>query len=141
MTFYFAYGSNMDRAAMAARCPGASALGVATLRGFRFLIGIEGWASVERAPGGIVHGVVWRIGPRDLAALHAYELLYKGLYDLRTVPVRQAECSRAALTYTLRRRGRGLPKPGYLASIVNAARDWNLPDRYVAELARHAISR
>ena len=33
MTLYFAYGANMERAAMRKRCPGAAALGVAVLRG------------------------------------------------------------------------------------------------------------
>ena len=38
MTLHFAYGSNMSRALMRARCPSAEALGVATLAGWRFVI-------------------------------------------------------------------------------------------------------
>ena len=30
-------------------------------------------ARLRRKPGGIVHGVFWRLTPRDLAALNAYE--------------------------------------------------------------------
>ena len=38
MTLHFAYGSNMSRALMQARCPRAEAIGTATLSGWRFLI-------------------------------------------------------------------------------------------------------
>ncbi len=88
MTLYFAYGSNLNRAAMARRCPGARAIGQATLEGYKFFVGIDGWGSVKRSAGDAVHGVLWRLTPRDIAALHAYELLHQGLYDVRHLPVR-----------------------------------------------------
>jgi hypothetical protein len=40
MTLYFAYGSNMDRPAMKRRCPGARALGPATIDGHRYFVGL-----------------------------------------------------------------------------------------------------
>jgi hypothetical protein len=140
MTLYFAYGSNMDRDAMAARCPQAQAIGPGALPGWRFFIGSEGWGSVDPSPGGMVHGVLWRLTPRDRAALHTYELLHKGLYDVRTLPVLLGARRVPAMTYVLRRRIPGEPKPGYIELIVRAARDWNLPERYVAQVARRARS-
>ncbi len=68
---------------MARRCPGARAIGAATLKGYKFFVGIDGWGSVKRARGERVHGVLWRLTPRNIAALHAYELLHQGLYDVR----------------------------------------------------------
>ena len=47
----------------------------------------------------------------------------------------------AALVYIARRRGRGLPRPGYIAQVVGAARDWNLPYAYIRSLERWAPSR
>src|SRR6185369_5465647 len=88
MTLYFAYGSNMQRAAMARRCPGARAIGPARLDNHAFFVGIDGWGSVKPKPGARVYGVLWRLTPRDIAALHAYELLHAGLYDVRRLPVR-----------------------------------------------------
>lgn len=88
MMLYFAYGSNMNRAGMAARCPGARALGVAKLTGWRFIIGIDGYASILRAPGGETIGILWRLGARDVAALNAYESLDSGLYSRRQLTVR-----------------------------------------------------
>ena len=46
MTLHFAYGSNMSRALMSARCPGAEAIGTATLSGWRFVINPEGFGSI-----------------------------------------------------------------------------------------------
>ena len=107
MTLYFAYGSNMDGAAMRCRCPGAQARGTAVLADHRFFIGPEGWGSIRPARGNRVHGVLWRLTPRDLAALHAYEWLHKGLYDVRTAPVRVGARHVAAMIYRLRRQAVG----------------------------------
>jgi len=141
MTLYFAYGSNMQRAAMKARCPSAHALGPAVLSGYRFFIGIDGWGSVKPAPGGKVFGVLWRLTPRDVAALHAYELLHKGLYDVRAVPVRLGRRLVTAMIYQLRRRTPGQPKPGYVEMIAAAARGWELPERYILSVERWSVSR
>jgi hypothetical protein len=68
LMLYFAYGSNMHRPAMKRRCPGAHAIGQAILEGHRFFVGIDGWGSVAPSAGDIVHGVLWRLTPRDIAA-------------------------------------------------------------------------
>jgi len=141
MTFYFAYGSNMNRAGMQARCPRAVAIGTAVLEGHQFFIGIDGWGSVERVAGAKVLGVLWRISPRDRAALHAYELLDKGLYHVRILPVRCGARLVPAMTYLLRRRAHGRPKPGYIELIGAAARDWDLPQDYIRSIERWPQSR
>jgi len=141
MTLYFAYGSNMHRAAMQARCPGARAIGAARLEGHEFFIGIDGWGSVRRAPGQTVHGVLWRLTPRDMAALHAYELLHKEIYLVRHLPVRVGSRTALSMVYLLRRPGTGRPKPGYAELCAAAARSWGLPERHVRVIARWSISR
>ena len=141
MTLYFAYGSNMNRAAMARRCPGARAIGPATLERYKFFVGIDGWGSVKPSAGERVHGVLWRLTPRDVAALHAYELLHKGLYDVRHLPVRSGAQRRTAMIYLLRRRSAGRPKPGYVEMIAAAARGWKLPKPYVRSVERWSTSR
>ena len=141
MTLYFAYGSNMHRAAMQRRCRSARAIGPARLDGYRFFVGIDGWGSVKRTPGDCVHGVLWRLTPRDVAALHAYELLHKGLYDVRTLPVRIGARRALVMIYLLRRRSAGRPKPGYTEMIAASARQWQLPERYVRSVERWSTSR
>lgn len=141
MTLYFAYGSNMSRAAMARRCPAARAVGTAKLEGHGFFVGIDGWGSVKRQPGAAVYGTLWRLTPRDLAALHAYELLHQGLYQVRHLPVRSGGRRLRALVYLLRRRVVGRAKPGYVEAIAAAARAWDLPEGYVRSIQRWSRSR
>jgi hypothetical protein len=141
MTLYFAYGSNMHRAAMQGRCRHARAVGPARLDGYQFFIGADGWGSVRRKAGSVVHGILWKVTPRDLVALHAYELLDKGLYDLRRLPVRAGARQVGAMIYLLRRRRTGMPKPGYAELCAAAAREWHFPERYIRSLERWSVSR
>jgi cation transport regulator ChaC len=141
MTLYFAYGSNIQRAAMARRCPAARAIGPAVLVGYEFFVGVDGWGSVKPHPGGMVHGVLWRLTPRDIAALHAYELLHKGLYEVRHLPVRVGSRRVRSMIYLLRRRTPGRPKPGYVEMIAVAGRGWKLPERYIRSVERWSVSR
>ncbi|MEJ2436255.1 MAG: gamma-glutamylcyclotransferase [Pseudolabrys sp.] len=141
MTVYFAYGVNMSRAALRARCLEARALGPATLPGYRFFVGLDGWGSVQPSSGDAVHGVLWALTPRCMAALHAFELLHKGLYEVRHLPVRRGARLTPAMTYLLRRRKPGQPKPGYVEMIAAAAREWRLPEDYIRSVERWSVSR
>jgi len=136
MTLHFAYGSNMSRSLMRRRCPGARALGPARLDGWRFVITRDGYASLVHDPGARVHGVLWRLTPRDLAALNAYESLDRRLYVRRVLPVLIGARRRAALVYVGPGRAPGRPQPGYQELVVAAAREWELPETYVATLER-----
>jgi len=136
MTLYFAYGSNMSRAPMRARCPTAREVGTATLAGHRLIITTDGYASVVPEPGGVVHGLLWRLAPRDVAALNAYESLDTGLYRVVTLPVRAGARQVSAMVYVARTDTPGLPRPGYLEAVLAAARELQLPNEYVAALAR-----
>jgi gamma-glutamylcyclotransferase (GGCT)/AIG2-like uncharacterized protein YtfP len=137
MTLYFAYGANMERGAMRVRCPGAVALGTARLAGWRYLIA-EGYGSVAPAPGATVYGVLWRLTPRDLAALNAFESLDSGLYRRAVLTVEAGARRVRALVYVGNRRGKRRPMPGYQERLVAAAEDWHLPASYVAALRRLA---
>jgi gamma-glutamylcyclotransferase (GGCT)/AIG2-like uncharacterized protein YtfP len=140
MTLHFAYGSNMSRPHMQARCPGASALGTATLAGWCFVINPDGYGSIAGRAGGIVHGVLWRLDARDLAAINAYENVAGGLYLRQTLPVLHKGKRQSALVYIAARQGEGTPRPGYMAIVVAAARDWALPEPYIRELTRWSPS-
>lgn len=137
MTLYFAYGANMERAAMRRRCGAAVALGPAVLRGWRYVIA-QGYGSVAPAAGMHVFGVLWRLTPRDLAALNAFESLDSGLYRRATLTVQTGVQRVRAVVYVGRRSGRRRPMPGYQERVVAAAEDWGLPPRYVAHLRQHA---
>src|SRR5258706_5321324 len=141
MVVHFAYGSNMSRTLMCAHCAAAAARGTAQLPRWRFLITRDGYASIVPAVGETVHGVLWQVSPRDLAAINVYEGLSVGLYRRRTLPVLNGFGRRVtALSYIARANGEGRPRPGYLDLVVAAARDWQLPDDYIRMLARWAPS-
>ena len=130
----------MSRPHMRARCPDACALGTTTLSGWRFVVGRDGFASLVRRPGSRVHGVLWRLSTRDVAAINTYENVQSGLYLRWRLPVR-IKLSATALVYIARRRGMGTPRPGHIDQVLEAARDWRLPQPYIRSIARWAPSR
>ncbi|WP_293868426.1 gamma-glutamylcyclotransferase [uncultured Alsobacter sp.] len=134
MPLYFAYGSNMDRAAMRQRCPASRPVGVAKLPRHRFLINADGYATVARDPRGTVLGVVWDLALSDVTALDRYESIGTGLYTKINQPVVLPGGAKRALIYVGRSARPGKPRPGYLEGVLAAARDWGLPDGYLYEL-------
>jgi gamma-glutamylcyclotransferase (GGCT)/AIG2-like uncharacterized protein YtfP len=134
MPLYFAYGSNMDRAAMGARCPASQPLGRARLVRHRFVVTREGYASVLRDPRRVVWGLVWDIAFADMPALDRYESVAGGLYVKLTQSVITDRGARRALIYVGRSAGTGQPRPGYLEGVAAAAREAGLPADYVAEI-------
>ncbi len=139
MPLCFAYGSNMDRAAMAARCPNSKPLGVGRLPRHRFVIMPEGYADVARDPRGVVYGVLWEIALADMRALDAYENISSGLYRKVMQPIlREGAGGARALVYMGRGLGGGRPKPGYLEGVLAAARSWELPPAYLRDLETSA---
>src|SRR5882757_2357244 len=125
MTLYFAYGANMERVAMRARCSAAVALGPALLRGWRYIIA-SGYGSVAPASGADVFGVLWRLTPRDLAALNIFESLDSGLYRRAALTVERDGRRTRALVYVGRQGGRARPMPGYQERVIAAATEWQL---------------
>ena len=141
MTLHFAYGANMSRAVMRRYAPGAHALGVAELLGYRFVITADGYASVKPARAVTVHGVLWRLTPRDRVLLDAWENVAAGLYRAETRPVRNAGRLVPALVYVARPGGEGRPKPGYMELVTAAAREWEMPADYIDSLQRWSAAR
>jgi hypothetical protein len=135
---HFAYGSNMSRALMRAHAAGAVPLGSAALADHRFVLTADGYASVEPERAETVYGVLWRLTPRDRVTLDAWESIAAGLYRTATLPVRHAGRCRLALVYIARSRRLDRPRPGYMALVIAAAREWRLPDSYIASLSRWA---
>ena len=133
---HFAYGSNMDRAVMRRHAPSATALGVATLAGHRFVITADGYASVEPARASAVYGVLWKLTARDRATLDRWESTASGQYRAERLSVRSVQSLHPALVYVARRRPAGRPKAGYMELVIAAARAWGLPADYIVSL-RH----
>lgn len=134
-TPYFAYGSNMDPDQMAQRCTGALAQGVARLDGWRFRIDGRGVATIDPAPGAVVHGVVWHLRDDHVAELDYYEGVASGYYRRDWLDVDTATARLRTLVYIGADLSEGEPRVGYLERILDGARHFGLADQYVAELA------
>ncbi len=133
---HFAYGANMDRAVMRRYAPAAEPAGAAALHSHRFVITADGYASVAPVRASIVHGVLWRLTPRDRVTLDAWESVARGHYRAATLAVRRAGMRRPALVYVARPCPVGRPRVGYMELVIAAAREWNLPADYIAALQR-----
>lgn len=131
MPLYFAYGSNMDRAAMAQRCPASKVIGVARLMRHRFFITTDGYASVMRDPRRTTWGLLWDLALADIRPLDRYEDLASGLYTKIDQPVVSEQGARRAIVYIGRAVRPGTPKPGYMEGVVAAAREAGLPEDYL----------
>lgn len=134
MPLYFAYGSNMDAAAMALRCPASQLIGRGRLHRHRFIIMKEGYASVVRDPRATVWGVVWDLALADVPALDRYEGVASGLYVKASQPVATEGGVKRALVYFGRSAAPGIPRPGYLEDVLAAARAAQLPSAYLQEV-------
>ena len=133
--YYFAYGSNMDRSQMAARCPEAVVVGQGRIIGYRFLINSPGVATIVLRPGSEAHGVLWTITEPDEKSLDRFEGVAMGHYRKETVEVhRSPQSSVKALTYVATENSPGGPREGYIERIVGAAAAHGLPTKYVEEL-------
>jgi gamma-glutamylcyclotransferase (GGCT)/AIG2-like uncharacterized protein YtfP len=135
MPLYFAYGANMDTAAMASRCPGSRVIGPARLPRHRFLISTDGYATVVRSPRDTVHGLLWDLALADVGPLDRFEDVPR-LYHKIGQPVITPAGIRRALVYVGRATEPGRPRPGYLQAVVKAAEAAGLPEAYVAGLRR-----
>ena len=131
---HFAYGANMHRDVMRRHAAAAQPIGTAALADRRFIITADGYASVAPALADKVHGVLWRITPRDRVTLDAWENVAGKLYRAAMLPIRQAGEVRPTLVYLARPSRVGRPKASYMELVIAAARTWQLPDDYIASL-------
>ena len=138
MPLYFAYGANMNRAAMAERCPRSTPLGPAILARHRLAVMREGWLTAVRDANARVHGVLWDLALADVPALDRFEGLDAGLYVKAAQPVIAAKGPKRALVYFGANAGPGRVRPDYLRDILAAARAWELPREAIAALERLA---
>ena len=135
MPLCFAYGSNMDQAMMAARCPGAKALGLARLPRHARAVMREGYLTLARDPRCDVTGILWDVPLSNMAALDRYEGVGDGLYRKVQQMVIGPEGARRALVYFGANEGPGALRKDYHAQVLAAAHACALPRADMAEIA------
>jgi gamma-glutamylcyclotransferase (GGCT)/AIG2-like uncharacterized protein YtfP len=126
--FYFAYGSNLNKAQMLHRCPRAEPLGKVILPKARLIF--RGVADVEVDEGSSVQGGVWRITRHCEQALDRYEGVRHGLYRKEYIRIRVKEGRKTvvgdALVYVMNRTHYAMPSRSYFQTIRDGYDDFGL---------------
>jgi gamma-glutamylcyclotransferase (GGCT)/AIG2-like uncharacterized protein YtfP len=145
----FAFGSNMSLNQMHSRCPGARAMGKATLEGYVLdfpRLGKKrrcGVASISQSSGGVVEGVIYEISDEELAKLDWFEGVGVSAYRREMVPVQLFDGTPIDVwAYFANPQDGGpfLPSREYLDTIVEGAIEHGLSAGYVERLKAITIS-
>lgn len=137
MALYAAYGSNMDPAQMAERCPHSPQAGTGWLEGWRLTFGGEdiGWegalATVVEDDGSRVFVVLYEVSQGDEQALDRWDGETLGYYNKLKVRVATLDGDAVAWLYVLNDYEGGLPSARYLGIMADAAEAAGAPGDYV----------
>jgi gamma-glutamylcyclotransferase (GGCT)/AIG2-like uncharacterized protein YtfP len=140
VALYAAYGSNMDSAQMAERCPHSPQHGSGWLEGWRLTFGGEdlGWegalATVVEGDAERVFVVLYDVADVDVGELDRWDGLTLGYYRKLRVRVQTLDGDVAAWLYVLNGYEGGLPSARYLGILADAAEQAGAPADYVAWL-------
>lgn len=129
---YIAYGSNLNKQQMERRCPTAKPIAKGWLHDYALVFQgtpFNAHANVIPAEGHEVPVVIWQITPEDEAALDRYEGVAGGYYTKEYMTIEVAGKMRECLIYIMTPHGYGYPGTGYLQTIVQGYRDFNLDVR------------
>ncbi|MCD8011677.1 MAG: gamma-glutamylcyclotransferase [Lachnospiraceae bacterium] len=134
---YVAYGSNLNKAQMKHRCPGASVRGVGYLNNWELIYrgsGSGSYCSVRRKKGKRVPVAIWYINDRNEHSLDLYEG-YPRFYQKQNVYVTLQDGSRVkAMIYIMNTYARpGRPSRAYVYTITQGYKDFGLDIRFLQE--------
>jgi hypothetical protein len=137
---YAAYGSNMDPAQMALRCPHSPQRGTGWLEGWRLTFGGAdiGWegamATVAEDEDERVFVVLYELTEQDARALDSWDGATLGYYSKIKVRVETLDSDVLTWLYVLNAYEGGLPSARYLGILADAAEKAGAPADYVADL-------
>jgi hypothetical protein len=121
---YFAYGSNLNVAAMKRRCPRSRKVGALILPDARLVF--RHVADVEYSKGSRCPGGLWRITDKCEETLDRYEGVEGGLYSKIYIRLLYNGKERRCLVYQMNENGIAPPGEGYLSTIAQGYRDFGL---------------
>lgn len=140
MALYAAYGSNMNPAQMAERCPHSPLRGTGWLQGWRLTFGGEdiGWegamATVVEEAGQRVFVVLYELSEADEHELDHWDGASLDYYRKAKVRVATVDGEVLAWLYVLNAYEGGLPAARYLGIMADAAEAAGAPEDYIKSL-------
>ena len=136
---YFAYGANLNFYGMHSRCPGHLPRCIAYIENYKLVF--RGVASIEQANGQRVYGAMYLLDESHMDALDRFEG-YPRLYRREIMPIRKAGNNHhtEAWVYLMNpdKYGYSAPCGGYLETILDGCRDWNIPEFYLKQIIKIA---
>lgn len=125
---YVAYGSNLNLAQMARRCPNAKVVGCGVLKDYQLTF--RRVATIEPQVGAETPVGVWEITPSDERALDIYEG-YPSYYRKETVKVELTDKTVEAMVYIMNSGEPQMPPDGYYKVIEDGYGDVGLDTKYL----------
>ena len=136
--YYLAYGSNLNVRQMKTRCPKATILGTAKLKGWELLFKgskTGSYLTIEENENGSVPVVIWEVTPSDEKALDRYEgyptFYYKTELELPVTFTKSGKTEvRTAFVYIMHEsRPIGLPSGAYVRTCLEGYRSFGFDER------------
>jgi gamma-glutamylcyclotransferase len=119
---YFAYGSNLWRRQMTARCPEHHEVGAGRLDGWRWILTTRGYASIVVSATDFVLGMVYELSEKDVQSLDRYEGVSQGGYRKEMVMVESDGQEVSCLVYIDLVTEAGEPHTEYITRITGRIR-------------------
>lgn len=141
MTFYFAYGSNLNTNQMKQRCPSSKPLDIGCLKGYRldFTHRSSGWAGgvadIVEDQNSEVWGLIYEVSMEDLYQLDDYE----GYPDVYTrfqtsVKTKSGKTLKVWVYTVVQKEDFIPPTKEYMKLILEAAEKYVFPNTYLSYL-------
>lgn len=124
---------------MAKRCPQSKKIGVARLRGYRWIVSVRGYANVVESKEDEVEGVLFEISQSDEDSLDWHEGISSGSYRKADLRVLHGEKEEVAFVYLDPVIAEGAPKKEYIQRINSGLADAKLSEGYVTRYVRKFI--
>ena len=123
-TFYWAYGSNLNKEQMKRRCPRSLPLGKLYVDGGELVF--RNVADVRALDGGMVPGGLWYCPPEDIRALDRYAGVDGGFYSRRWMVADHRGETIDILWYKMNSKGIYPPGEFYFNAILQGYKDFGL---------------
>jgi hypothetical protein len=130
---YFAYGSNLNKAAMKVRCPKAKPIRKFFISEAQLVF--RGVADVEvtNDPRDIVAGGMWWVTEECEKSLDRYEGVGTGLYTKEYCPITFSGRKTTCMFYKMQVPGIMPPNHHYYETLVKGYRDFGLPEEILID--------
>lgn len=135
--YYVAYGSNLNLAQMAVRCPDANVVGKSFLEDYRLMYKgtmTGAYLTVEKEEGACLPIGIWEVQESDEASLDVYEG-YPDLYYKQNLEVKLDDGRKVdAFVYIMHEdRSFGMPSDEYVEVCTVGYRDFGFDEKYLEE--------